>query len=90
MPIVAATNTAERITGMAVGSSEEGGVAAWVAELNSFGGLVNSALVALREWAPTFRSDPTEAAKLLAVAEAWVCKGAEGRLDLPACTPSNI
>ena len=86
MPLVAATNTAERLTGVPVGST--GGVAAWAAELNSFASHVNAALVALRKWARTFRKDPTAAARLLAVADAWVCKGGAGRLDLPACTQS--
>ena len=68
-----ATNTATRLTRMAVGST--GGVGAWAAELNAFSGRVNAALVALQEWAPGFRKDPVAAAELLAVATAWVCTG---------------
>ena len=83
MPLVAATNTAERMTSAAVCSEAE--VAAWAAELNDFGGHVNAALLALMNWAPTYRTDRAAAANLLAVAEAWICEGAAERLELPAC-----
>ena len=48
MPLVAATNTAERITHVAIGAP--GGASDWVAEIDAFGGHVNAALVALQQW----------------------------------------
>lgn len=92
MPLVAATNTAERITHVAIGAP--GGASDWVAEIDAFGGHVNAALVALQQWgAPDAEDlpisskakDPTAARDLLAVAEAWVCEGTAARLNLPAC-----
>ena len=54
-------------------------------ELSAFRGNVNSALLALRSWAPSYEQDKDAAMALLYVAEAWVCTGAAGRLELPAC-----
>ena len=54
-------------------------------ELSAFRDNVNSALLALQAWAPSYQKDKDAAMALLYVAEAWVCKGAAGRLDLPAC-----
>ena len=86
MPIVEATNTADRIGRRAAGAAA--GVQ-WAAELAAFGGRVNAALRAIEQWAASAKGNQKTgpaAQGLLAVSKAWICDGAAAaQLELEAC-----
>lgn len=85
MPIVAATNTADRLPSSVVIKAQE--ISTWAQQLTKFDGLASQALTSIKQWAVQERDETKKVAAnmLMRTATAWICTGAAGKFDFPSC-----
>ena len=86
MPIVEATNTADRIEEALLLNDGTMASQTWVHEMQAFGGRVDAALGAIQTWAKQNPASKSANASLglAAVSQAWLCTDVEA-LELDNC-----